>query len=128
NQFDEAELGATNFRAFLEKFPEVVRLELQGTTLFASQVLDDEESAAELHVRYRHILKKRGLRVVPAPIRLQVLKDVIALLQNNDQMLWKTIVDTIADNYRENEGLAVSKGHIHDTLRIARRSEVVTTS
>lgn len=128
NQFDEADLDVPNFRAFLEKFPDLIRLELQGTTLFVSQASDDEETIAELHLRYRHALKKRGLRVVPPNIRLQILKDVIALLQNKGQMLWKTIVDNVVDNYRENESLTISKGHIHDTLRVARRSEVITTS
>ena len=126
--FNESHYGVPHFRAFLEKFPDLLTLELQGTTLFVSRVLDEEEAAAELHIRYGNTLKKRGLRVVPANIRLQILKEIIAVLSQEKAMLWKTVVDQIAEKYRENDDLSVSKGYVHDTLRVARRAEVVTTS
>ncbi len=126
--FDETQYNVPHFRAFLEKFPDLVQLEQQGTTLFVSRVLDEEEAAAELHVRYRHALKKRGLRVVPAQIRLQVLKDVITILQSKGSVLWKTMVDDIVDNHQGDETASVSKGHVHDTLRVARRAEIISTT
>lgn len=126
--FAETSYGVPHFRAFLEKFPDLLTLELQGTTLFVSRVLDDEEAAAELHTRYRNTLKKRGLRVVPANIRLQILKDIITVLAQEKSVLWKTLVDQIAEKYKENDDLTVSKGYVHDTLRVARRAEVITTS
>lgn len=126
--FAETNYGVPHFRAFLEKFPDLLTLELQGTTLFVNRVLDEEEAAAELHVRYRNTLKKRGLRVVPANIRLQILKDIITVLGQEKNVLWKTLVDQIAEKYRGNEDLTISKGYVHDTLRVARRAEVITTS
>ncbi|MCL4870497.1 MAG: NYN domain-containing protein [Anaerolineae bacterium] len=123
--FNETQYGVANFRAFLEKFDDLLVVELQGSTLFVSRRPDETEAAAELHEQYRHSLKKRGLRVVPAPQRLQILKETIFLLQAEGTVLWKTVVDSIAEKYSQNETLPISKGQIHDTLRIARRAEII---
>jgi len=128
NTFNETHYGVPNFRAFLEKQSDLLVLEQQGTTLFVSPVPDEKEVTAELHTQYRHTLKKRGLRIVPPNARLQILKETIGLLQAEGPIFWKTLVDTIADKYHQDEALAISKGQVHDTLRIARRADIINTS
>jgi uncharacterized LabA/DUF88 family protein len=128
NTFNETHYGVPNFRAFLEKQSDLLILEQQGTTLFVSPVPDEKEVAAELHTQYRHTLKKRGLRIVPANARLQILKETIALLQSEGPTFWKALVDEIAQKHPEGDALAISKGQVHDTLRIARRANVINTS
>ena len=128
NTFNETHYGVPNFRAFLEKQVDLLILEQQGTTLFVSPVPDEKEVAAELHIQYRYTLKKRGLRIVPANVRLQILKETINLLQSEGPTFWKELVDMIAEKYREDTTLVISKGQIHDTLRIARRANIIGTS
>lgn len=122
--FDENQLGADSFRQFLERYPDIVRIQQRGTTLMAQRP-DDYVRPDELHLRYRSLLKKRGLRVVPSETRLMVLKDLIALLSHKDQLQWRQIVDRLAGYYEGHGREDVSKSYVNDVMRLARRAEVI---
>lgn len=123
--FDESALGADSFRHFLERYPAVVQVRQRGTTLMAQRP-DDYVRPDELHLLYRSMLKKHGLRVVPSEVRLVVLKDLIALLSHRDQLQWRQIVDRLA-SYYEGAGRAdISKSYVNDVMRLARRANVLS--
>ncbi len=122
--FDENQLGAESFRQFLERYSDIVQIQQRGTTLMAQRP-DDYVRPDELHLRYRSMLKKRGLRVVPSEIRLMVLKDLIALLSHKDQLQWRQIVDRLAGYYQGHGREDISKSYVNDVMRLARRAEVI---
>ncbi len=122
--FDEHQLGAENFRQFLEGYPDVVQIQHRGTTLLVQRP-DDFVRPDELHLRYRSLLKKRGLRVIPSEIRLIILKDLVALLDHRDQIQWRQIVDRLAGYYQSHGREDISKSYVNDVLRLARRAAVI---
>lgn len=122
--FDETQQGFESFRAFLEQYPKLIRIQQKGTTLLVYRP-DDYISADELYLHYRSLLKKQGLRVVPSSIRLLVLKDLIALLQHQPKAQWQQVVEYLANYYLNGGQESVSKSYINDVLRIARRAEVI---
>jgi uncharacterized LabA/DUF88 family protein len=122
--FNETIQGYASFRHFLEQYPALVSLQQTASTVFVARP-EKQDEEEELHVRYRAALKKRGLRVVPPAIRLKVLKDVIAFLQLGKDVQWKQLIDGLVQYYRSKSEAPVSKGHINDVMRIARRADVI---
>lgn len=122
--FDESYLGDASFRQFLERYPTLVQAQQKGTTLLISRP-DNYIEQGELHLLYRSNLKKRGLRVVPSDIRLQILKDLITLLQHRPQHEWRQIVNHLAAYYQRSGQHEISKSYVNDVLRVARRAEVI---
>jgi uncharacterized LabA/DUF88 family protein len=122
--FDEAAQGYTSFRHFLEQFPDLVALQQTGSTLFVSRP-QEGLPVTGLHLRYRTHLKKQGLRVVPAAVRVQVLKDMIGLLKAKEFVAWQEIVWRLASYYESRADGAISKSLINDVLRVAQRADVI---
>jgi hypothetical protein len=122
--FDEHRLGAENFRHFLEGYPEIVQIQHRGTTLLVQRP-DAYVQPDQLHLRYRSVLKKRGLRVIPSEIRLMILKDLVALLGQREQIQWRQIVDRLTSYYQGHGREDVSKSYVNDVLRLARRAAVI---
>ncbi|MDX1614023.1 MAG: NYN domain-containing protein [Candidatus Promineifilaceae bacterium] len=122
--FDETQLGYGSFRAFLDAHPRLADVQQKGTTLLVSRP-EAPEATEPLFSRYRTALKKRGLRVVPGPIRLRVLRDLADLLEQRQSLAWRQIIGRLSDHYTEQEIDDISKSYINDTLRIARRAAVI---
>ena len=123
--FDESRLGYESFRQFLNEHPDLVQAQQKGTTLLIHRP-DNYVDPEELHLLYRSALKKRGLRVVPSEIRLQILRDTITLLQNQTEILWRQLVNQLSDYYQRSGREDISKSYINDVLRVARRAEILT--
>jgi hypothetical protein len=123
--FDEKAQGYPSFRHFLEDYPHLVSLQQTGSTLFVVRP-QENTAAADLHLRYRAYLKKQGLRVVPAALRAQVLKDVVNLLQNQQTMAWQEIVSRLTAYYETKMAGEVSKSFVNDVLRVAQRAGVIS--
>ncbi len=78
-----------------------------------------------LHAHYRTELKKLGLRVVPSEVRLAVLQDLVTLLERQPGVHWRQLIDHLAGHYQQGGRLQVSRSHIGDVLRLARRADVI---
>jgi uncharacterized LabA/DUF88 family protein len=124
--FDQSQHGNSSFRKFLEKYPELVQLERDGTTVYVSYRKKEEVSATPLYKKYRSGLKRQRFRVVPANIRLVVLKDVIHYLGKNDDLHWRQLIDKLSTHYNKNEK-NISKNMINDLLLVARQAQVIHT-
>ncbi|MGH2537878.1 MAG: hypothetical protein ACRDHL_10825, partial [Candidatus Promineifilaceae bacterium] len=70
-------------------------------------------------------LKKRGLRVVPAGVRLALLRDIVSLLSARPATPWGLLVEQLAGHYLRQQNEPVSKSHVNDVLRLARRASVI---
>lgn len=123
-EFSSSEQSKTGFSKLLQQYPELVSLEHEGSTLYVGR---PQATVDELPRSYRSALKRHGLRVVPVSTRLHVIKDIIAYLQHADETHWQKIVEYLSKFYAD-KGETVSKSHINDVLRVARRAKVITVA
>lgn len=121
-EFGRSPQAKGSFRKLLEGYTDLVALVQENTTLYVGPPVVEEKQP--LHLSYLTSLKKRGLRVVPPPTRLQVLRDILIYLERNESAAWQQIVDDLYAYY-EKSGGGVSKSFINDVLRVARRAQVV---
>jgi uncharacterized protein (TIGR00288 family) len=122
--FDESHQGDPSFRHFLERYSDLVGIQQTGSTLFVTHPQAQEEEDA-LHMRYRTALKKRGLRVVPPTARLAVLRDLVKTLRARPDIGWKELIDALLLHYQQQNNADISKSHINDVMRVARRAHVI---
>jgi uncharacterized protein (TIGR00288 family) len=122
--FDESQQGDPSFRHFLERYPDLVGIQQTGSTLFVTHPQAQEEEDA-LYMRYRTALKKRGLRVVPPTARLAVLRDLVTMLNAQPDIGWKELIDSLLLHYQQQNNADISKSHINDVMRVARRARVI---
>ncbi len=136
DEFGETHQGKLGFSDLLARFPQVVRVQREGTVVFAYRPepieppaeveQESAESPTELYLEYRSALKKRGMRVVPWETRLMVLKDALAHLQQANAPRWHQVVDALYLFYEKQDKKNVSKSVINDVLRVARRARVIS--
>jgi uncharacterized LabA/DUF88 family protein len=125
--FDHSQYGNGSFRKFLEKYPDLIQLDRDDTTIYVSyRNSKEDKSATPLHKKYRSGLKRQRFRVVPANMRFVVLKDVIRTLSTHTDLHWRQLIDMLSTNYKEN-GQDISKNMINDMLLLARQAQVVST-
>ncbi len=122
--FDNNAYPESGFTRFLERFPELVTIEQDGSTIYVSKPYQDEERP--LHEVYRTALKKQRLRIVPASIRLIVLRDILQLLLQNPNTPWRELQDSLAYKY-SNSGRDISKNQINAAMLAARQADVIQT-
>jgi hypothetical protein len=124
-RFSETALGHENFRAFLESYPQLVELRQHDSTLFVAQ----PHKVASLdppHIIYRRALKKQGLRVIPAEVRLPLLTELVGLLPPvSGKIRWQELVETLKERYDLAQPDPVSKSMINDLLRLTQRANLV---
>jgi uncharacterized LabA/DUF88 family protein len=123
--FDKSAYVEKNFRAFLSRYPHIAELQQENSTTYVCRALK-EKQVRPLHLRYRSELKQRRLRVVPPAIRLQILKDLIQLLQQEQDCRWRQIVDHLFEKHKQTNR-TISKNYINDVLLIARRAQAIRT-
>jgi uncharacterized LabA/DUF88 family protein len=115
-----------NFRDFLLQFAELIYVNQQDTTIYASLLQEKPEPSDLLHLSYRTGLKKQRLRVVPSDVRLIILRDMINMLKKSKEVIWRQLLDTLAERY-ESEGQDISKNAINAMLLVARKALVIRT-
>jgi len=122
--FDNTPAATGSFRKFLANYPHLVEIEQEDTTIYARKP-QIAAPTPELHLRYRSSLKKQKLRVIPASARFLILKDLITVLQHRQEVRWRELVDTLANQYikRRKE---VSKNQINAVMLVARQANVLT--
>jgi len=144
-QFRNTAQGKLPFGKALERYPEIVQLYLDGTTLYiyspdgpvptTIRIQNDEpvylpnvamQSVEEtLHHRYRSELKKRGLRIVPFEQRLIILRDILRYFEKNPiPVMYHILHIALVKTYNQ-ASIDISKSMITDVFRIARRSGIL---
>ena len=124
--FDKSHHAEGSFRKFLEKYPHLVLVEQVETTIYVTRPEKKEKQLTPLHIKYRRELKKQRLRVVKREARFMILKDVVRHLVASDQVRWRELIDTMAEEYKSKE-IKISKNAINAVLLLARRAQVVRT-
>ena len=123
--FDRSAYPESTFRKFLERFPHLVQIEQDDTTIYVKQ----PETILErpLHQLYRSGLKKQRLRIVlPPKSRLLLLRKIINIVTQNPQLKWRELLDSISYEV-SNEALNISKNLINSALLVARQSGIICT-
>jgi len=115
-----------SFSKFLQQYPQLIRLRQDGSTTYVTHPLQNG-SERPLNLRYRSALKKQRLRVIPATKRISVLRELINLLQDKQEMLWRDALKAVASFYGEKNGSGISKNMINSVMLIARQGDVIRT-
>jgi uncharacterized protein (TIGR00288 family) len=125
--FDKSSYPEKNFRQFLARYPHIVRLEQEDSTTYVTAPKKEAE-VRPLHLRYRSLLKKQRLRVVPANVRFQILRDVVNILQQDKQQTcrWRNIIDKLAEKYAASDN-DISKNSINAVMLAARQAQAIRT-
>jgi hypothetical protein len=124
-RFNENELGYENFRAFLEEHSQFVALQQHDSTLFVTspRPITATESG---HLTYRSELKKQGMRVIPAAVRLPLLNLLVGMLPaRSGAIQWQALLDSLKGEYDRLQPEPVSKSMINDLLRLAQRARLI---
>jgi hypothetical protein len=125
--FDQSQFGNGSFRKFLGKYPDIVEVEQDGTTIYVRYPRKKEAVAqTELNKKYRSGMKKQRYRIVPAPIRFVVLKDAIRILSEQSDLRWRQLIDQLSTSYQK-ENKTISKNMINDVLLVGRQGGVFHT-
>lgn len=124
--FEQSPFGNGSFRKFLNRYPDIVEIEQDGTTIYARYPQKEKTPLVPLHKKYRSGIKKQRFRIVPASIRFIVLKEVIRVLSEQKDFHWRQLIDTLSASYQKGES-PVSKNMINDVLLVARQGGVVKT-
>ena len=115
-----------NFSKFLQQYPHLIQLRQEGSTTYVTRP-PSSGSDKPLYLRYRSALKKQRLRIIPATQRFAILKDLINLLQEKPDIVWRDALATLASSYRENNGSGISKNMVNSVMLVARQGNVVRT-
>jgi len=86
---------------------------------------EESDNGVPLSVRYARALKKLGVRAVPAPARLVVLKELADFLTTNEQVEWGDIVRSIYERHRNDADTELSKNLINSVLIVAKRAGIM---
>ncbi|UCC54589.1 MAG: NYN domain-containing protein [Anaerolineaceae bacterium] len=124
--FDRSAYPESSFRKFLQQYPEIVQLRQEGSTTYIAYPLPSQ-SEKPLHLRYRSALKKQRVRIIPAHQRFIVLKDLIHLLSEDRQLLWREVLSALAANYKNNSDNGISKNMINAVMLVSRQANVIRT-
>ena len=125
-QFGRFQYSDTSFSKFLGRHSGRITLEKEGTTTYVRRAAD-QSAPTELYRRYRSTLKKQKLRVIPPRLRLVLLREMIEILQKNDGLEWRELIDRLADLHPGEEDGEASRNMINALIVLARRAGVVRT-
>jgi uncharacterized LabA/DUF88 family protein len=123
--FDKSHYGTDSFTKFLARYPHLITLIQEDTTTYVCRP-PKEKQTSSLHQLYRSGLKKQRFRVIPAPERLTILKDLIHCLDEMGETRWRVLIDVLSDKYVQEEK-EISKNMVNAVLLVARQGEVVRT-
>ena len=126
-QFGRLQYTDTSFSKFLSRYPGRLVVEKDGTTTYVRRAAQPVAPRPELFRRYRSALKKQKLRIVPPRTRLVILKDLIEILQQHDNLEWRDLVDRLAALHPGEEDAEASRNMINAIIVLARRGGVVRT-
>lgn len=124
--FDNTAYGESSFRKFLERYPDLLRLQQDETTTYVLAA-PEEETTKALYLRYRTALKKQRLRVIPPRERFIILRSLISHLQGNPGVRWRDLIAALAEEQEARGEAEISKNMINGVLLLARDASVIRT-
>ena len=124
--FDRSTHANGSFRKFLNKYPHLVKVVQEETTIYVCKP-QRIVTARDLHLRYRTALKKQKLRIVPANLRFLILRELISTLNKNKDIRWRELVTVLFAKYEKQDDVELSKNVINAVMLIARRAKVIQT-
>ena len=128
NEFDHTKYTEGNFSQFLKEHPDLVGVYHEDTTTYVCQP-QPASSEIPLRERYRTGLKKLRLRVVvPSDLRVALIRDMIKILERDDEIPWRALLESLFDLYVNQKMINVSKNAINDILLLSRKATVIRTS
>ncbi|MCB8943627.1 MAG: NYN domain-containing protein [Ardenticatenaceae bacterium] len=128
NRFDHSQHTDGNFTQFLKGYPDLIDIYHEDTTTYVCRP-QTAPTETLLHEKYRTGLKKMRLRVVlAADLRIKVIKDMIKILEKNEEMEWRELQSSLADYYAKQNDVEVSKNAINDVLLLSRKAQVIRTA
>lgn len=122
--FDTSPYAEETFSKFLARYPHLVEVEQVKSTVYVHRRA--QQPVQDLHLRYRTALKKQKLRVVAADKRFIILRDLIACLQEQPELRWRELIDSLAEKY-QSAGKDISKNEINAVMLLGRRAQVLRT-
>jgi uncharacterized LabA/DUF88 family protein len=125
-RFSNSAYPESSFRKFLQQYPNLIHLRQDNSTIYVCHPLKNDPEKP-LHVIYRSNLKKQRLRIVPATQRLAILKKLIALLQQRDDLLWREALATLSENLKEEANTTISKNMVNAVMLLAREASIIKT-
>lgn len=125
-RFGKSTYPESNFRNFLHQYPHLVQLTQEGSTTYVTYPAQIEADKP-LHILYRSILKKQRLRIVPATQRLMILKNLINLLKQQNDLLWRDVLAALVANCNEANDVQISKNIINAVMLLARQADIIKT-
>lgn len=93
-----------------------------------AEVGESDGSELDLMHRYRTGLQKRGIAVLPAEVRLTVVRDLLNFLRDREEVLWGDIIKDIFERHRDEKVYDYSKNAINATLIAIKRSRAIYVS
>ena len=124
--FNSSTYSEGSFSKFLQQYPHLIQLHQDGSTTYIScPPLNGSDKP--LHLLYRSALKKQRLRIIPATQRFAILKDLINLLQEKQDLLWREVLAALALVQSANNGSGISKNMINSVMLVARQGNVIRT-
>jgi len=67
------------------------------------------------------------LRIVPATQRLMILKNLINLLKQQNDLLWRDVLAALVANCNEANDVQISKNIINAVMLLARQADIIKT-
>ena len=128
NRFDHTVYTNGNFTQFLKDYPDLLEIYHEDTTTYVYKVKSTPKRVM-LHEKYRTGLKKQRLRVVlPYDLRVTIIKDMVKILERNEELQWRQLQRALADLYAKQRSIDVSNNAINDILLLSRKAHVIRTS
>ncbi len=124
--FNSSPYSEGSFSKFLQQYPHLIQLHQDGSTTYVKRP-PLSGSDKPLHLLYRSALKKQRLRIIPATQRFAILKDLIKLLQEKQDLLWRDALTALASGQSANNGSVISKNMINSVMLVARQGNVIRT-
>lgn len=124
--FNNSTYEESSFSKFLQQYPHLVHLVKNGSTTYITRPPQDD-SDKPLYLRYRTSLKKQRLRITPAKPRIATLKALISLLQEEQDLIWRDVLSTVAKELIENNVPQISKNKVNAVMLAARQGDVIGT-
>ncbi|MDX1414002.1 MAG: NYN domain-containing protein [Candidatus Promineifilaceae bacterium] len=125
-RFGKTSYPESSFRNFLQQYPHLIQLKQERSTIYITSPVQDEPSKP-LHVLYRRALKKQRLRIVPVPERLTILKDLIALLNQQSDLLWRNVLGSLSSKYKDSDQQKISKNMVNSVMLLSREAGIIKT-